>query len=69
MFNRIIWLIPIEWLILWWLVQAILIGGAIAFLGGLCARGNGSAALSLAILLLWQGNRLRRWAMHHLRGE
>nr|WP_294516053.1 hypothetical protein [uncultured Rhodopila sp.] len=69
MSSRTIWLIPIEWLLLWWIVQVILVWGAIAFLGSLCARGNGSAALPLAILLLWQGNRLRRWAMRRLRGE
>jgi hypothetical protein len=66
--NRTIWLIPLEWLLLWWLVQAILIGGAIVFLAGLCARGNGNAAVPLAVLLLWQGNKLRRWAMRRLRG-
>jgi hypothetical protein len=67
MSNRI-WLIPIELLVLWWLLQVGLVIASLIALSVLRPVGVGAAIPPVAILM-WQGNKLRRWLLRLLRGE
>jgi hypothetical protein len=65
---RIVWLIPIGWLIAWWLVQAIAVGVSLEMLWVLRPLNVGTALVPLAVLM-WQGNKLRLWLLRRSRGQ
>jgi hypothetical protein len=62
--NRF-WIIPIEWILIWWGVQFCLIVSSIQILAHCWRSGTLELGWLAALILVWQGSKL--WRCFHRR--
>lgn len=67
MSNRYVWMIPIEWTALWWLLQSALTFAGVTVLMRMWPH---PAGVVLPLLILtWQASKVCRWLLRRVRGQ
>jgi hypothetical protein len=67
MSSRYIWLIPIDWLCFWWLIQAALILASVNVLRHMWP--NPAGMLLPLLILIWQASKVLRWLLRRVRWQ